>query len=72
MRAALPELRRACDDRGRDPETVRIVPFGTVPSGGKLDYYREIGIEEVVLRLASTTADGALRKLDEYAVLVES
>jgi probable F420-dependent oxidoreductase len=72
VRAAIPELRRACDDRGRDPESLRIVPFGTVPSAGKLEYYREIGIEEVVLRLASSTADRALSKLDEYAALVES
>ena len=72
VRAALPDLRRACEDRGRDPESVRIVPFGTVPSAGKLDHYREIGIEEVVLRLAPSTTDRALSKLDEYAELVDA
>ncbi len=33
------------------PKTLRIVPFGTVPDAGKLEYYESIGIEEVVLRL---------------------
>jgi probable F420-dependent oxidoreductase len=72
VRSALPDLRRACEARDRDPQSLRIVPFGTVPSAGKLDYYREIGIDEVVLRLPSSTSDRALRKLDEYATLVES
>ena len=51
VRAALADLDRACEARGRDPKTLRIVPFGTVPDAGKLEYYASIGIEEVVLRL---------------------
>src|SRR5262249_37354393 len=51
VKAALVELQRACDARGRDPSTLRIVPFGTVPDAGKLEYYESIGIDEVVLRL---------------------
>ena len=51
VRAALPDLARACEARGRDPETLRIVPFGTVPDPGKLEYYESIGVTEVVLRL---------------------
>src|SRR6266511_3082814 len=59
-RAALPDLHRACDAAGRDPATIRIVPFGTVPDPGKLEYYASIGIDEVVLRIPSATADRVL------------
>src|SRR3954453_19848783 len=31
IRAALPQLREACESIGRDPSTLRIVPFGTIP-----------------------------------------
>jgi alkanesulfonate monooxygenase SsuD/methylene tetrahydromethanopterin reductase-like flavin-dependent oxidoreductase (luciferase family) len=70
VRAALPDLARACEARGRDPQTLRIVPFGTVPDPGKLDYYESIGITELVLRLPSGTSDRILPKLDEYARLL--
>jgi probable F420-dependent oxidoreductase len=71
IRAAMPDLERACEARGRDPKTLRIVPFGTVPDAGKLDYYASIGIEEVVLRLAGGPRDRVLPKLDQLAELVE-
>jgi len=69
IRAALPELARACEARDRDPSTLRIVPFGTVPDPGKIEYYASIGIEEIVLRLPSGNADRVLPLLDEYAQL---
>ena len=71
VRAATADLARACEAIGRDPATLRIVPFGTVPDPGKLDYYASIGVTEVVLRLPSATADRVLPILDEYASLVE-
>lgn len=70
VRAAIPELQRACEEAGRDPGSVRIVPFGTVPDPGKLDYYASIGIDEVVLRVPTAGADRVLPLLDEYAALV--
>jgi hypothetical protein len=72
MKAALPDLRRACEERGRDPSTLRIVPFGTLPDPGKLDYYASIGVDEVVLRVPSATRDRVLPLLDEYAGLVHA
>jgi hypothetical protein len=45
------------------------VPFGTFPDPGKLDYYAEIGIDEVVLRVPGGGADEILPVLDEYAAL---
>jgi probable F420-dependent oxidoreductase len=70
VRAALDDLRRACEERGRDPSELRIVPFGTVPTRGKLEYYASIGIEEVVLRVPAGDAGRVLPVLDEYAGLV--
>ena len=68
--AALPDLRRAVERAGRDPASLRVVPFGTIPNPGKLDYYQSIGITEVVLRLPSAARDVTLRTLDEYARLL--
>jgi alkanesulfonate monooxygenase SsuD/methylene tetrahydromethanopterin reductase-like flavin-dependent oxidoreductase (luciferase family) len=72
MRQALPDLYRACESAGRDPATLQIVPFGTVPDAGKLEYYESIGVTEVVLRVPGGGADRILPILDEYAPLVEA
>jgi probable F420-dependent oxidoreductase len=72
VKAALDDLHRECEKRDRDPATLRIVPFGTIPDPGKLDYYRSIGIDEVVLRIPGGDATRVLPYLDEYANLVES
>jgi probable F420-dependent oxidoreductase len=70
IRAALPDLHRACEAADRDPATLQIVPFGTVPDAGKLEYYESIGVTEVVLRVPGGGADRVLPILDEYASLV--
>ena len=72
IRAAMPDLERACEAAGRDPATLQIVPFGTVPDAGKLEYYESIGVTEVVLRLPGGGADRVLPILDEYASLAGS
>lgn len=64
---ALSDLRAAAERAGRDPGELRVVPFGTIPDPGKLDYYGSLGIEEVVLRLPSAGADQVLPLLDQYA-----
>jgi len=69
VRAALADLERACEERGRDPKTLRIVPFGTVPDPGKLEYYESMGIDEVVLRLPGGPRDRVLPRLDALAEL---
>ncbi len=70
VRAALEDLHRACDAQGRDPASLRIVPFGTVPSPGKVEYYASIGIDEVVVRVPGGSRDRVLPLLDEYAALI--
>ncbi len=70
VRRALPDLQRACDAVGRDFAEMTIVPFGTIPDPGKLDYYESIGIAEIVLRVHGGDRDAVLPQLDEYAKLV--
>jgi alkanesulfonate monooxygenase SsuD/methylene tetrahydromethanopterin reductase-like flavin-dependent oxidoreductase (luciferase family) len=67
VRDALPALQRACEAHERDPAEVRIVPFGTIPTPGKIEYYASIGIDEVVLRVPGGDADRVLPVLDRYA-----
>jgi len=68
---ALPALRRAFEERGRDPASARVVPFGTVPSYEKLAHYQQLGIDEVVLRVPSGGADQMLATLDAHARFVD-
>jgi probable F420-dependent oxidoreductase len=72
VREALPQLHRAVEAAGRDPAAVRVMPFGTVPDPGKLDYYASIGIDEVVLRVPAGDRDAVLPVLDDYSKLVET
>ncbi len=65
---ALPALRRALADRGRDPGSARVVPFGTLPSDAKLEHLRNLGIDEVVLRVPSGGRSAMLSVLDEHAL----
>ena len=64
--AALEPLRAAFQSAGRDPETLEVVPFGTVPDEGKLAHYASIGCTEVVLRVPSGPGSEMLRVLDDY------
>jgi probable F420-dependent oxidoreductase len=64
---SLAELRRSFDAVGRDPGTLHVVPFGTVPNAGKLEHYASLGITEVVVRIPSGSDDEMLRVLDDYA-----
>jgi probable F420-dependent oxidoreductase len=72
VKAALPDLHRAADAAGRDPAELRVVPFGTVPDRGKLEYYASLGIDEVVLRVPSAPRDRVLPLLDRYAAFVHA
>ena len=68
---ALPVLRRELEDAGRDPDGFPIVPFGSIPTPPKLEYFSTLGIREVVVRLPSAGRDEVLATLDEYAPLIE-
>jgi probable F420-dependent oxidoreductase len=68
---AIPRLRAAMDDAGRDPSTLAIVSFGTIPTPDKLDHFARIGVTECVFRLPSADADTVRRTLDRYVTLLE-
>ncbi|MGH0037359.1 MAG: LLM class F420-dependent oxidoreductase [Myxococcota bacterium] len=67
MKQALELLGRAMEERDRDPKALHIVPMGVFPDAGKLDYYRELGVTEAVLRLPSAPREDVMPVLDEYA-----
>jgi len=70
VRKQLPLLHEAMAAAGRDPAELTIIPFGVLPDPGKLDYYEEIGFDEIVLRLPPEPADVVLPLLDRYAAEV--
>ena len=67
----LEALRVAVTDAGRDPATVRVVPMGTIPEPGKLEYFASLGLDEVILNVPTGTADEVLPFLDRNAKAVE-
>ncbi|SEQ98585.1 probable F420-dependent oxidoreductase, Rv2161c family [Streptomyces sp. yr375] len=64
---SLPALRAAWADAGREPSALQVVPYAVQPSPGKLAYYGELGIEEVVVQLPPAGEAEVLRLLDGYA-----
>lgn len=72
IREALPQLRDAVAEAGRDPSTLEIIPFGSEASAEKLDYFESIGITEVVFRVPPASADVVLPILDRQAAVIAS
>ena len=67
VKEALPALRRACEERGRDPQALHVVPMGVLPDRAKLDHYTSVGVSEAALRLPPRPRAVVLPVLDEYA-----
>ncbi len=67
IKAKLPMLRECYEKAGRDPDTVKIIPFGSLPNQGKLEYFASLGIEEIVLGVDPGGPDVVLPILDRYA-----
>ena len=70
IKAGLDDLRAAVEKQDRAFEDLHIVPMGVFPDEGKLEYYRGLGVTEVVLRLPSAPRDQVMPVLDEYAKYV--
>jgi len=66
----LPDVQRAYEDAGRDASTIRIVPMGTIPEPGKLEHFRSLGIDDVVLGVESGPRERILPVLDRFAEIV--
>jgi probable F420-dependent oxidoreductase len=67
---AIPRYLEAVAAAGRDPEAMRIVPFGSLPTPAKLEHFASIGVTECVFRIPSAPADEVLAVLDEQAGLL--
>lgn len=63
-------FRAEAEAAGRDPATLKVLTFGTLPTPGKLEHYAALGVDECVLRLPSAGRDEILRTLDAYAEVV--
>lgn len=72
LSTAMDGLARAAEAAGRDPASLRVVPFGTLPTAGKLEHFASLGIDEVVLRVPAGPAPAMLAALDECVPLVEA
>lgn len=67
---AIPRLRQRFEEAGRDPRGIEVVPFGSLPDHGKLDWFEKVGVTECVFRLPSAPRDEVLPALDRQAALV--
>jgi probable F420-dependent oxidoreductase len=67
---ALPRLREVVAAAGRDPASLEVVPFGSVPDPGKLDHFEAIGVTECVFRVPSAPRDVVLPLLDDHAAVI--
>ena len=63
-------LKEVVADAGRDPESIEIVPFGSLPSHDKLDHFERVGVTECVFRLPSAGRDEVMAVLDQQAALL--
>jgi probable F420-dependent oxidoreductase len=70
--AAIADLHRAAEEFGRPPSDFSVIPFGTIPDPGKLEYYESLGITETVLRIETAGRDEVLRTLDHYQPLLSA
>jgi alkanesulfonate monooxygenase SsuD/methylene tetrahydromethanopterin reductase-like flavin-dependent oxidoreductase (luciferase family) len=68
--SALPRLRALAERAGRDPDTLSVVPFGTIAERGKLEHFAALGVHEVVLRVQAGDEASVRRQLEGLAPLV--
>ncbi|MFE1248771.1 LLM class F420-dependent oxidoreductase [Streptomyces sp. NPDC058735] len=64
---ALPVLRTAWAEAGRDPKALQVVPYAVHPTPGKLARFADLGIEEVVAQLPPAGEAEVLKALDGLA-----
>tara|TARA_Y100001960_G_scaffold316184_1_gene382759 strand:+ start:359 stop:1195 length:837 start_codon:yes stop_codon:yes gene_type:complete len=64
------KLKAVADEVGRDMSTLSTTIFRPQPDAALLDEYEQEGTTRVLLEMPSVGRDDALKKLDEYAVLM--
>lgn len=68
----IPRLRSMAAAHGRDPDEITVIPFGTLPTPGKLAHFATLGITEVVLRVRAGSPAQMLAELDAHRMLLEA
>lgn len=66
LREALPALRTAWADAGRDPADLYVALSAVEPTEGKLAHYAELGVDEVIVQLPARGEAEVLRVLDGF------
>ncbi|MWA11782.1 TIGR03619 family F420-dependent LLM class oxidoreductase [Streptomyces sp. BA2] len=66
LREALPALRAAWADAGRDPADLYVALSAVEPTEGKLAHYAELGVDEVIVQLPASGEADVLRALDGF------
>jgi probable F420-dependent oxidoreductase len=67
---SMAKLKAVADEAGRDMSTLSVSVFRPQPDAALLDEYAEAGTTRVLLEMPSVGRDDALKKLDEYAALL--
>ena len=70
LETGLSEIRKACEERGRDPESVHLGVFGAKPDRASLESLAELGVKRAALSLPQGGRDEVLSALDRYAELL--
>ncbi|MEX2538586.1 MAG: LLM class F420-dependent oxidoreductase [Actinomycetota bacterium] len=70
IKANLPLLQAEYEKSGRDPSAIKIIPFGSLPDQGKLEYFETLGITEIVLGVQPGDREVVLPILDDYASVI--
>ncbi len=68
---AVPRLRGALADAGRNPHAFDVVPFGSTPDAGKFEHFAEVGVTEVVANAPPGGVNDVIPFLDKYAEIAE-
>ena len=64
------KLKAVADEAGRDMSTLSVTVFRPQPARETVDAYEAAGATRVLLEMPSVARDDALKKLDEYAPLL--
>jgi len=64
-------LRRLCDEKGRDVNSLQVTVFRAEPDAQVLESYAQAGVGRSLLMLPSADRDTVLPLLDQYAPLVQ-
>ena len=66
------EVRRACDDVGRDPQTIELGVFNAPPDEVKLAKLAEAGLTRAVVSMPQGPRDEVLAELERVAPLIDA